>query len=125
MMTKESKCTYKELIEILLSAAASMLAEKDLNAEIVPLEDDDVGSLVYIFENIYYGPEEEEIKVHEIHCCMKHGCKYGDEDCPVANKELPGVKCDVCSEDEIIEEATKEYEATVDRPIQSKEGEEK
>ena len=24
--------------------------------------------------------------VHEHHCCSKHGCKYGDEDCPVAIK---------------------------------------
>ena len=23
--------------------------------------------------------------VHERHCCPKHGCKYGDKDCPVAN----------------------------------------
>jgi hypothetical protein len=21
--------------------------------------------------------------VHETHCCKTHGCKYGDEDCPV------------------------------------------
>lgn len=21
--------------------------------------------------------------VHETHCCETHGCKYGDEDCPV------------------------------------------
>jgi len=21
--------------------------------------------------------------VHETHCCVEHGCKYGDEDCPV------------------------------------------
>lgn len=21
--------------------------------------------------------------VHEIHCCITHGCKYGDRDCPV------------------------------------------
>jgi hypothetical protein len=24
--------------------------------------------------------------VHESHCCPKHGCKYGDEDCPVVLK---------------------------------------
>ena len=22
--------------------------------------------------------------VHETHCCLEHGCKYGDKDCPVA-----------------------------------------
>lgn len=27
--------------------------------------------------------EKENWGVHETHCCAKHGCKYGDEDCPV------------------------------------------
>lgn len=22
---------------------------------------------------------------HDTHCCIEHGCKYGEEDCPVAN----------------------------------------
>jgi len=22
---------------------------------------------------------------HDTHCCIDHGCKYGDHDCPVAN----------------------------------------
>jgi len=26
-----------------------------------------------------------EYGVHAAHCCAKHGCKYGDEDCPVFN----------------------------------------
>ena len=26
----------------------------------------------------------QEEKVHVHHCCKKHGCKYGDDDCPVA-----------------------------------------
>jgi hypothetical protein len=25
---------------------------------------------------------------HETHCCPLHGCKYGDEDCPVAALEI-------------------------------------
>lgn len=25
-----------------------------------------------------------EIKVHESHCCLGHGCKYANVDCPVA-----------------------------------------
>lgn len=24
--------------------------------------------------------------VHKSHCCTEHGCKYGEEDCPVVNK---------------------------------------
>jgi len=27
--------------------------------------------------------EESKYGVHRTHCCKKHGCKYGDEDCPV------------------------------------------
>jgi len=26
---------------------------------------------------------KERWGVHETHCCKRHGCKYGDEDCPV------------------------------------------
>ena len=26
---------------------------------------------------------EKEHGVHQSHCCAKHGCKYGDENCPV------------------------------------------
>lgn len=26
---------------------------------------------------------KEKWGVHEAHCCKKHGCKYGDEDCPI------------------------------------------
>lgn len=35
--------------------------------------------------------------VHETHCCYKHGCKYGDVDCPVkiglAKQEYPCESC--------------------------------
>jgi hypothetical protein len=38
--------------------------------------------------------------VHDSHCCPDHGCKYGDEDCPVVlGKEL-GVFCEMCENDE-------------------------
>ncbi len=30
----------------------------------------------------------ERIGVHRTHCCKWHGCKYGDDDCPVANGEV-------------------------------------
>lgn len=29
------------------------------------------------------GPTDPD-KVHQAHCCAYHGCRYGDEDCPVA-----------------------------------------
>ena len=37
--------------------------------------------------------------VHEHHCCSKHGCKYGDEDCPVAIGLTTQVyPCEYCDE---------------------------
>ncbi len=35
--------------------------------------------------------------VHITHCCVKHGCKYGDIDCPVATKlVLQKYPCEDC-----------------------------
>jgi hypothetical protein len=38
------------------------------------------------------------IGVHAAHCCKWHGCKYGDEDCPVVSGEVeqlyPCMFCD-------------------------------
>ena len=40
------------------------------------------------------------IGVHAAHCCKWHGCKYGDEDCPVVlgkvEQEWP---CEYCTDD--------------------------
>lgn len=33
-----------------------------------------------------FRPKYEHIGVHRTHCCLEHGCKYGEEDCPVVNK---------------------------------------
>jgi len=42
--------------------------------------------------------DEKEIGVHVHHCCKKHGCKYGNEDCPVAYGDVeqvhPCMDCD-------------------------------
>ena len=42
----------------------------------------------------------DKVGVHQSHCCWKHGCKYGDDDCPV---ELGTVKqdhlCEYCEND--------------------------
>jgi hypothetical protein len=32
--------------------------------------------------------EVDHIGVHRTHCCVLHGCKYGDKDCPVANEVI-------------------------------------
>ncbi len=40
--------------------------------------------------------------VHAAHCCIKHGCKYGDEDCPVVSGEIKQeYVCEYCSDDGI------------------------
>lgn len=41
--------------------------------------------------------------VHTTHCCSRHGCKYGDNDCPVekglSKQEYPCEECDFEQED--------------------------
>lgn len=43
--------------------------------------------------------DENGCSVHVAHCCILHGCKYGDDDCPVAlgkmKQEFP---CESCRE---------------------------
>lgn len=38
------------------------------------------------------------IGVHVTHCCYRHGCEYGDRDCPVRSgehvQEYPCEQCD-------------------------------
>lgn len=42
---------------------------------------------------------KERWGVHKTHCCVYHGCKYGDEDCPVALKLIEQVyPCETCSD---------------------------
>ena len=39
------------------------------------------------------------IGVHASHCCKWHGCKYGDDDCPVVNGEVEQLYlCEYCYE---------------------------
>jgi hypothetical protein len=48
---------------------------------------------------------EEEIMtyekdVHTEHCCLRHGCKYGDDDCTVATGQKPqSYPCEECNND--------------------------
>jgi hypothetical protein len=40
------------------------------------------------------------IGVHASHCCKWHGCKYGNEDCPViTGKVKQEYLCEWCNED--------------------------
>ena len=44
------------------------------------------------------------VGVHRGHCCKWHGCKYGDEDCPVVSGEVEQLyTCEFC-DDELREE---------------------
>lgn len=41
-----------------------------------------------------------ETDVHTEHCCARHGCCYGNEDCPVARGDKPQhVPCEGCQEE--------------------------
>jgi hypothetical protein len=38
---------------------------------------------------------------HPSHCCAKHGCKYGDPDCPVeSGEQKQDHPCEQCGEEE-------------------------
>jgi len=40
---------------------------------------------------------KDEYGVHAAHCCSKHGCKYGDDNCPVCDgtieQKYPCIDC--------------------------------
>ena len=41
----------------------------------------------------------DSIGVHAAHCCKWHGCKYGDEDCPVVFGQVEQLyPCMFCSD---------------------------
>jgi len=43
---------------------------------------------------------KEHWGVHETHCCLKHGCKYGNPKCPVeTGKTKQKYPCEYCSEE--------------------------
>lgn len=57
-------------------------------------------------ENHGLAEESEGIGVHLGHCCLRsHGCKYGDEFCPVVTGMFPpeSDKCGACYEDEAMD----------------------
>lgn len=40
------------------------------------------------------------VDVHRTHCCVFHGCKYGDEDCPVETRLVKqAYTCEQCEDD--------------------------
>ncbi len=46
--------------------------------------------------------DKDKYGVHATHCCIKHGCKYGDEDCPVVSGKIKQEYiCEYCDDDGI------------------------
>lgn len=44
--------------------------------------------------------DKEKYGVHQSHCCVRHGCGYGAEDCPVVSGEIKqDYICEWCDED--------------------------
>ena len=44
----------------------------------------------------------KNIGVHQSHCCVIHGCKYGFLDCPVSNGEIvQKFPCESCHNERI------------------------
>jgi hypothetical protein len=51
--------------------------------------------------------------VHRTHCCALHGCKYADDDCPVANWEIAqDYPCETCPRASGVDEEYLEVEVT-------------
>ena len=51
--------------------------------------------------------EVDKIGVHRTHCCIFHGCKYGDKNCPVVLAEVKQeYLCEWCSDDRIQDQKT-------------------
>lgn len=49
--------------------------------------------------------------VHEEHCCVEHGCKYSDVNCPVTRQIIQQkYPCEICnlSKEQLSEFSTKE-----------------
>lgn len=48
--------------------------------------------------------------VHASHCCVVHGCKYGEDDCPVVNRSIEQeYLCEGCSDDGLKKDDIKAY----------------
>lgn len=50
--------------------------------------------------------------VHATHCCVEHGCKYCDEDCPVVTRQIKQeYPCEDCSRGFPVERRLDEFVA--------------
>lgn len=53
------------------------------------------------WNDIEFSPVDLKTDVHTEHCCIIHGCKYGDENCSVETKfRKQSFPCEACFEDD-------------------------
>lgn len=51
----------------------------------------------------------KNIETHVTHCCLRHGCKYREDECPVVTKEREQeVACEYCTSSATLEARIKE-----------------
>jgi len=47
--------------------------------------------------------EHDNVGVHASHCCQYHGCKYGDDDCPVSDLRVDQEQeCETCIDSNMV-----------------------
>jgi hypothetical protein len=62
--------------------------------------------------------EVDHFGVHVTHCCVWHGCKYRDDDCPVETKQVKqAYDCEACGWED--EEITELYSVTMLEPLRT------
>lgn len=56
--------------------------------------------------------EPDQAGVHAAHCCSRHGCKYGNAECPVARGAVKqDYPCEACGDQDVLDKAvTRLYE---------------
>lgn len=83
-------------------AASSYLGKIDIIDPQCPLREEVVTVRLDVMSLAKEVPEtrESERNVHTEHCCLVHGCKYGNDECPVATKKQRQTHlCEMCSWD--------------------------
>jgi len=54
--------------------------------------------------NVFFPEEEGNTDVHTEHCCVKHGCKYRDDECTVVNRvKSQSFPCEDCDSEEYFD----------------------
>lgn len=62
--------------------------------------------------------EVDHIGVHVTHCCVWHGCKYRDDNCPVETKQVKqAYDCEACGWED--EEITELFSVTMLEPLRT------